>query len=266
MMNAMNETHFDKVYADNYKNLYKVAYRITGNAHDAEDALSEAFLNAYRAYDGFRQESAVSTWLYRITVNAALKYVKHRKYIPVERLAEGQGVSVDEFYHSLSDYRQVEDDVLYNDMRETCIQIFAECLPLKQRLTFILRVIMDCSIAETAEILGSSQSAVKVNLYRARETLQKAMEGKCSFLNPNSPCRCKLWVNYAIENNKTDLIKSVPVADRDENQLANRMIGEIHFLKKLAILYDTQFDIQTGEAFVLEVKKIMEKKKLKILQ
>lgn len=257
---------FEAVYLENYKKLYKVAFKITGNSHDSEDVLQEAFMSAYRAFNGFNYDSAVSTWLYRITVNSALKYIKHRKSFPVERLALEKGVSVQDFFESLKDHRQVEDEVLYNEMRETCIHMFTECLPMKQRLTFILRIIMNLSVEETGSVLEISNSAVKTNLYRARETIKKAMSGKCSLINPEFPCKCKLWVNYALANDKHNLIKSIPVISRDDQKLTNTILGEINLLKKLAILYDSDYVSMSGEAFLANVKKLMDQKKLKIFQ
>lgn len=257
---------FETIYIENYNKMYKVAFKITGNPHDSEDVLQDAFMCAYRAFSGFNNESAVSTWLYRITVNSALKYIKHRKSFPVERMAQEKGVTVTDFFENLKDYRQVEDEILYNEMRETCIHMFTECLPTKQRLTFILRIIMDFSVDETARILEISSGAVKTNLSRARDTIKKAMEGKCSLINPEFPCKCKLWVNYAIANDKRDLIKPIPVLSRDDNEITNRILGEINFLKKLAILYDSDYKSISGELLLLNLRKLMDQKTLKIFQ
>ena len=59
--------------------MYNVAFRMMGNPQDAEDVAQEAFLSAYRAFGRFRGESRVTTWLYRITVNAALMRLRKEK-------------------------------------------------------------------------------------------------------------------------------------------------------------------------------------------
>ncbi|HAS74082.1 MAG TPA: RNA polymerase subunit sigma-70, partial [Clostridiales bacterium UBA8960] len=245
---------FETIYLENYSKLYKLAFKITGNIHDSEDVLQDAFMNAYGAYSGFKNESSVSTWLYRITVNSAIKYIKHRKSFPVERMAHEKGVSVTDIFESLKDYRQTEDEVLYNEMRETCIHMFTECLPVKQRLTFVLRVIMNLNVDETPSVLEISNAAVKTNLYRARESMKKAMDGKCSFIDPKFPCKCKLWVNYALANDKADLIKAIPVYSRDENEVARQILGEINFLRKLTILYDSDYREVSGDVFLTNIK------------
>src|SRR6266702_3390856 len=70
-------------YADR---IYNVALRVTGDSADAEDAMQEAFLHAYRAWPSFRGESSPRTWLYRIAINAALMRVRSRR--PIEYLSE----------------------------------------------------------------------------------------------------------------------------------------------------------------------------------
>jgi len=259
-------TDFEQIYINHYDSCYKAAFRITGSHHDAEDVLQDAYMNAMAAFESFEGRSAVSTWLYRITVNSAIKYVKYRKSFPVERLSAEKNMTVGSFFESLKDCRHVEDEVLYNDMRETCIHMFIECLPLKQRLTFILRMVMDLSVSEVAQILDVSESAVKTNLHRARNSLLKAMDGKCSFIDPKFPCKCKLWVNYAIENNKRGLIKPMLAEDRDEEELYRQILAEMNYLRKLAILYKSDYRHGSGKAFVDKMKNALTKKELKIFR
>ena len=92
------------------------------------------------------------------------------------------------------------------------------------------------------------------------------MSGKCSLINPEFPCKCKLWVNYALANDKRNLIKSIPVISRNDQKLTNTILGEINLLKKLAILYDSDYVSMSGEAFLANVKKLMDQKKLIIFQ
>jgi RNA polymerase sigma-70 factor (ECF subfamily) len=70
---------FDTI-VENYADfVYNVAFRMMGKAEDAEDVSQDAFISAYRAYDRFRGESRVTTWLYRITVNSALMKLRKEK-------------------------------------------------------------------------------------------------------------------------------------------------------------------------------------------
>ena len=72
-------TTFDEVVEAYSDFVYNVAYKMMGNPHDAEEVAQEAFISAFRAFDRFRGESRVTTWLYRITVNAALMRIRREK-------------------------------------------------------------------------------------------------------------------------------------------------------------------------------------------
>ena len=72
-------TNFDEIVEEYSNFVYNVAYKMMGNPHDAEEVAQEAFISAFRAFDRFRGESRVTTWLYRITVNAALMRIRREK-------------------------------------------------------------------------------------------------------------------------------------------------------------------------------------------
>src|SRR6478672_3648805 len=77
---------FERLVEEYADRIYNVALRITGHRADAEDAMQEAFLSAYRAWPTFRGESSPTTWLYRIAVNAALTRVRLRR--PIDYLTD----------------------------------------------------------------------------------------------------------------------------------------------------------------------------------
>ena len=67
------------IYRKNYQKLYTLAFRMTGNREDSEDILQTSFLNAYRAFPKFRNNSSVYTWLYRIVMNTAQKNITKKR-------------------------------------------------------------------------------------------------------------------------------------------------------------------------------------------
>lgn len=248
---------FEEIYKSNFDKLLKVAYRITGTIHDAEDVLQEAYINAFKSISQFNQESSISTWLYKITLNCSLKYIKKRKAFPVSYLAKEQGITENEFFDRLKSIDNVEDEVLYNDMRESCLQMFIECLPKKQRICFLLKVIMGLPVSEVSKILDISESAVKTNVYRARVMIKIHMEGKCSLINPKAPCQCALWVNYAVKNGKKNSIPEINSSKRPLNELSKNISNEINFLNKVVILYDSNINSPTYSEFISAMRKII---------
>jgi RNA polymerase sigma-70 factor (ECF subfamily) len=150
-------------YADR---LYSVALRITGSPEDAEDATQDAFLSAFQHRESFRGAAAVSTWLYRIAVNAALQRVRARRpAAPLEPSAEEPLVVVD-WSEDLP--RRVELDELH-DVIERGIAL----LPDGERAALVLRDVEGLSTAEAAAVLELSEAALKSRLHRARVLLRR---------------------------------------------------------------------------------------------
>ena len=124
--------------------VHNVAYRILGNQADAEDAAQEAFISAYRNFYKFREESAVSTWLYRIAVNASL--MKLRKDRRKDFLTQ---TGYDET-NLVSSIEGPEKAALNTELRERLEQGLA-LLPPQLRVAVVLRDVQGLSNEEAAE-------------------------------------------------------------------------------------------------------------------
>jgi RNA polymerase sigma-70 factor (ECF subfamily) len=257
------ELNFDKVYEEQYDKLYRLAYRLTANKEEAEDVLQEAFLYAYSAFPKFQNKSQISTWLYRIVINCSYKNMKKLKRLPVYDIAPRYNMTKDEFFEKLKSYEPVEDEVMVNCMREQCLQLFLRCVPSKQRTAFVLKVLLDLPCEDVAQIMDISVGAVKTNVYRARLRMKENMEDKCSYINPDSPCNCKNWVAYAIENNKMDMIPSFQLDKEIDYNLIFRK--EMNFLSKVMFLYDKYPEKMPYRSFIANIKILISKKSLEIL-
>ena len=148
------------------------------NEEDACDCLQEAFLQAFRAMDRFEGRAALSSWLHRIAVNAALMRLRSRK-----RKAEA---SIDDLLPQFDGTDKRIDPVwqpqttpapdLEADERKACIHEAIAQLPENYRNVILLRDIQELSTDEAAEALGVSPGAVKVRLHRARAALKTLLE------------------------------------------------------------------------------------------
>lgn len=256
------DTDFNNVYEEHYNKLFAVAYRLTGRKEDAEDVLQEAFLNAYRAFHEFRGKSSVSTWLYKIVVNCSYRYIKKQKRLPVVDISSQLNISQKEFFESIKTGESVEETALVDDMREACLQLFLKCIPKKQRIAFVLKVLLKLSTEEVAEIMGISEGTVKTNVYRARLSMKENMEDKCSYINPDNPCQCKNWVAYAIRNNKMGMIQKVEMQKiTDYEKIFN---SEFDFLSKLVLMYSNYPERRSYEEFINRMKGLVSGRSLEL--
>ena len=160
---------FERIVEEHSSFVYNVAFRMMGNPQDAEDVAQEAFISAYRAFERFRGESKVTTWLYRITVNAALMRLRKEKKA---RTLTQYGFD-DVIVHDWSDapYRAASDSELGDRLREGI-----GMLPDDMKAAVVLRDMEELSNAEAAEIIGISVSALKSRLHRGRVLLRKHLD------------------------------------------------------------------------------------------
>lgn len=255
---------FSDLYKENYKKLFRVAYRLSGNIADAEDILQDAFANAYKAFEEFEGKGSFISWVYKILIHCAYKHMKKLKKLPIHSVTDAIGISEEDFFQSLKVGDVVIDRVLTNDIRENCLQMFLNCMPKKQRIAFTLKVLMGCSIGEIASIMDITENAVKINIYRARQHMKNNMEGRCSLIDPKNPCDCSLWAKYIRKGGVLKPVASIsePAKVKDETLVLNK---EILLLEKIKQLYDADPPKSDESKYINMLKEIISQKKLRIL-
>lgn len=169
---------FDALVAPYLRELHVHCYRMLGGVHDAEDALQETLLSAWRALGSFEERSSVRSWLYRIATNACLAQIRRR---PARVLPDAHGpafTSVDDLGAPLLDVAWIEPypdgPEAHYELRETVELAFIAALqhlPGNQRAVLILREALAFSAAETGELLDLSVASVNSALQRARKAV-----------------------------------------------------------------------------------------------
>ena len=179
-----------EVYQDR---VYNLALRMSGNADDAFDLAQEAFFRAWRGLSGFQFESAFSTWLFRLTSNVCLDWLRAKKRRPTVSLTtlddEGEEVQME----IRDPGKGPEELLLAAEDRKALAKALNE-LPVEYREILTLRAINDLSYEEISRILNLREGTVKSRLSRARLAL-----------------RNKLLQN----GNKTESASSIPSERRD---------------------------------------------------
>ena len=157
---------FEKLVEEHSNFVYNVAYRMMGNPEDAEDVAQDAFTSAYRAFERFRGESRVTTWLYRITTNAALMRLRKTKLARALTQTGLEDVEVPDW--TASPAREAVNSELKDKLQEGISR-----LEPSLRAAVVLRDIQGLNSAEAAEAMDITVSALKSRLHRARVLLRK---------------------------------------------------------------------------------------------
>jgi RNA polymerase sigma-70 factor (ECF subfamily) len=153
--------------------LYRVALQMTGDPDEAEDVLQEALIRSCEHIGDFKGSSALGTWLHRITVTTALMHLRRRgsALTPVTTLGDDSPPGADPFVDLSAG---PSDEVLSAELRER-LEAAILALPDTLRLAFVLRDIEGLTTKAAAEVLGISESALKVRLHRARLALRASL-------------------------------------------------------------------------------------------
>lgn len=167
---AGDMTAFESMMRQNNRRLFRVARSILRDDSEAEEAVQDGYVQAFRTLDRFRGEARLSTWLTRIVVNQALERSRRRKLPhagPADeaRLAEAAPDGVAETPETLA---------MRAELRRV-VEVAIDGLDDAYRSVFMLRAVEGLSVAETADALGISEANAKVRYLRARNRLRSAL-------------------------------------------------------------------------------------------
>ena len=170
-----DQTAFESLMRRYNGRLFRVARAILKDDAEAEDALQDAYLDAYRNIDQFRGDSQLATWLVRIVANRALmrlrKQKRERVVVSMDQTADTED-GVVQFPDRSSE--SPTDAALRAEARRLLERRIDE-LPLSFRTVFVLREIEELSAEEVSACLGIPQATVRTRLFRARALLREAL-------------------------------------------------------------------------------------------
>ena len=156
-----------------------VARRMLGSDADANDAVQDAFVSAFKAIRTFEGGSSLGTWLHRILINACLMKLRKcdsRRTVSIDDLLPHFD---DSGHHAASVFRWTATPEELLSRSETCAAVRASInrLPVDYRTVLLLRDIEEVGTEAAAQVLGISPGAVKVRLHRARQALRTLLHG-----------------------------------------------------------------------------------------
>lgn len=170
-----DQVAFEAIMRLHNRLLFRTARSILKSDADAEDALQDAYLRAWRALDGFRADAKLSTWLVRIVANEALGRLR-RKHAPVIPLDAAMNMPETEVHEMLADDADREPDrkAMRAQLRKL-IEGRIDLLPEAFRTVFMLRAVEEMSVEEVAVALGIPEATVRTRFFRARSLMREGL-------------------------------------------------------------------------------------------
>ena len=175
---ALDARAFEEIMRKHNRMLFRTARAILRDDAEAEDALQEAYVQAYRSMDTFRAESKLSTWLARIVANEALmrlrKETRRAEIVPIQPAA-----TVQDLEQIMDvDRNNAPDAAAERRQMRRVLESQIDALPDTYRAVFMLRAVEELSVEETSAVLGLPPATVRTRFFRARSMLREMLAQK----------------------------------------------------------------------------------------
>jgi RNA polymerase sigma-70 factor (ECF subfamily) len=161
---------FKKIVEGHQSYAYAIAFRFLYDEDDAEDVVQDSFIRIWEHLRDFDPETKFTTWMYKIVVHLCFDRIKINKrrtnvFTRLKNISQSEH-SIDKF--------DIERELSNKEMA-ALIKSFADGLSKKQRMIFLLRDLQDLTIEEVADSTGMSESAIKSNLFYARQHIRRKL-------------------------------------------------------------------------------------------
>lgn len=241
--------------------VFGLAVRMLGDPNDAEDAAQEILIKVTTHLSTFRQESAFTTWVYRIAANHLLAARKRR----AERLCSNFDEFAGEIDRGLAaqwpnSLPEVEMKLQVEEMMISCTQGILLCLDRDHRLAYILGEIFEVHSEQGGYILDITPAAFRKRLSRSRMRLNDFMKNHCGLIKSSNPCTCEKQVLHSANQGPAGTsdrpFSAYPCRGRHDPEVLERL-QEFDELERVAVLFRSHPEYCAPESYVDNLRDLM---------
>lgn len=182
--------------------VFNLSLRMLGSIPDAEDATQDILLKIMTGLAAFRQESSLTTWVFRIAVNHLITYKKH---LFATRPLNFEFYGNDIAHAAIEDVpdlaQGVERSILAEELKLSCTNVMLQCLDTESRCIFILGTMFKLDSRIAGELFNITAETYRQRLSRTRRKMADFLSAYCGAYGQGK-CQCKERVNYAIQNHR----------------------------------------------------------------
>ena len=173
-----SQQDFEQLFLRSQRRAYNLAYRLTGNATDAEDVTQDAYVRAWRNFETYDSTRSFEGWLFRIITNRVIDLRRRQKRVPMYSLDapiggddEGQSLT-----HEFAAPNSNPENIVIDPILDVKLDAGLRSLPTEYREALLLCDVYEKSYMEIAESMGCAIGTVRSRIHRARTMLRKFME------------------------------------------------------------------------------------------
>jgi RNA polymerase sigma factor (sigma-70 family) len=211
--------------------VYRLALRMLGDPDEAKDAVQDILVRIVRHLDGFRGDSAFTTWVYRVAANQLLTH-RRKRAVRTAATLDAMGAWLDA---GLRAPPAAVDPVLVEESKLICTQAMLQCLDPDHRLAYILGEVVEVTSEEGGAIVEATPETFRKRLERARERIAAFTHGRCGLVDERHPCRCDHQIDNGMAHGLID-VSRLRYAHHPAHQQARR----IEQIKSLAAVLRSQ--------------------------
>ncbi len=256
--------------------VYNLARRMLWHPADAEDATQEILIKIMTHLSQYRQESAFTTWVYRVATNYLLTTRKRR--------AEQRQATFEEFGQQLESRMDVEVNLppdgldqrlLLKEVELSCTMGMLLCLDREHRLAYILGELFGVTSEEGAYILEISSLAYRKRLSRARTRMRGFMNNTCGLVNPANNCHCERQLGHKVKYEKLGPARLMfagastaapTIASDFPPGLVEQSIAELEKLDRTVAIFRHHPAYAAPDNFMKAIKQLLESDNFEILK
>jgi RNA polymerase sigma factor (sigma-70 family) len=248
--------------------IYGLALRMLGNPEDAEDEAQEILIKVVTHLSDFREESAFTSWVYRIACNHLLRTLNRKR----EHMGMNFEFLEEQASAGIENTRPLtvsgpERALMVEETRLDCMQGVLACLEKEMRIAFILGDLYGFTSKEGAFILGITPEAFRKRLSRSRKSMQKFMPKHCGLINKDNACRCQKVAEKKLESgltssHKRSFIKKDEAAKGRAEALAH--LEELTEIDRTVSMFRRYPEYQTPDSFTNIVKGFIDSGKYRV--
>jgi RNA polymerase sigma-70 factor (ECF subfamily) len=174
---------FESLVESYQKKAFNIAYRMIGNYDDASDLTQEAFIRIYKSISNFKEQSSLSTWIYRIITNVCLDELRRRKNRNIVSIDEGIKLDDSEVKRQIESGAPTPEEMAERNEMKKVVAEAIKTLSDEHRTVILLRDIQGFSYEEIARIVECPEGTVKSRINRARQALKDILKTKRELFN-----------------------------------------------------------------------------------